>query len=303
MFGSGRAEDVRLRFARQHVHRRVGHLAGQGGQGHDDGHENPLQGAEQDDPGHGGQCPEKLHPADGEDGAELRRLNQVDGIDDDHRGQRGLGHLADEGRKHEQGQQGGQGGDGPGHARAGPGPTVDRGLRGAAAGGHGAEERAAGVGQPGGQQFPVRSHRRLAARREGPAGGDRLGEAHQGDPQGAGPQVLDQGEVGQDQAGQAPGKVANRGHAQVRQAEQAHAEDTGSGRDERRRRGGENAFQSHQQDEHDRAHRQGRQRGFGHGLEQGAEIVEKTVLDEMDAQQFGDLVKDNHQADAGLEAH
>src|SRR5512139_1071682 len=67
--------------------------------------------------------------------------------------------------------------------------AVDRGLAGSAAAGHGPQQRAARIRESRRQQLLVRSDRRLLARREPAPDGDRLGEAHQRNTQGAGPEL------------------------------------------------------------------------------------------------------------------
>ena len=58
-------------------------------------------------------------------------------------------------------------------------------------------------------QLLVRPGLRLLARREGAPGGDRLGEAHQRDAQGAGPELRDEREVREGEGRQALGNLAD----------------------------------------------------------------------------------------------
>ena len=104
-------EDIRARLAPQHIDRRIGRLVSDGHQRHHDGNEDPLQGSQHHHPGKSGEGPDELHSPDLQDGAKLRRFDQPDGVDDDHRRQGGFRHQPDERGEQEHRHQRGPGGD------------------------------------------------------------------------------------------------------------------------------------------------------------------------------------------------
>ena len=183
VFGRQRPQNVGPALADDDRHARAGGLAGEADERHDDRHDDALQRAEHQDPEHGDDRPAKLHRAHPANGEEFHGLDQPDRVDDDDRRERRVGQQAQQRRE----QQHGRGGDTGGDERRLLRPTArgahDRGLRGAAAGRHRSEKRPPEVGGPGGDQLAIRFDRRIVRPGEGAARRDRLGEAHQRDPE------------------------------------------------------------------------------------------------------------------------
>ena len=170
-------------------------LVRQGHQRHHDGDEDPLQGPQQHHARQSGQGPDELRSSDVKNVAKVRRFDQPDRVDDDHRRKGSLRHQPDEGSEEEHRQQRRRCRDELRQLRARACKTVDRGLRGPAARWHRAQERAARIRKAGRRQLLVRPEMRLLARREGAPRSNRLGETHQRDAQGPGPELRDECEV------------------------------------------------------------------------------------------------------------
>ena len=124
-------------------------------------------------PSAGDDRPAELHRAHLADGEELRRLDQPDRVDDDDRRERGVGQQAQHRRQQQHGGRRGAGGHQRGLLRPPARGAHDRRLRGAAAGRHRAEQRAAEIGGPGGDQLAVRIDRRIARAGKGAPRRDR----------------------------------------------------------------------------------------------------------------------------------
>jgi hypothetical protein len=180
--------------------------------------------------------------------------------------------------------------------------AVDRGLAGSAAAGHGPQHRAARIREPRRQQFLVRPDRRLPARREPTPDGDRLGEAHQRNAQGARPELFGKGEVRPGKGWEALGDLADGLYTVGAQTEQAHAGDPERHRDQRRRRPREEPLRHHQNGYRGGPDGQCDRRGVGDGLHDGEQIVEERALGEMDTQEFRDLVQDDDEPDSRFKA-
>ena len=126
----------------------------------------PLQRAEHQDAETGDQRPAKLHRAHLADGAEFRRLDQSDRVDDDDRCQRGVRQQAQHRREQQHGRRRGARRHQRRLLRPTAGGAHDGGLRRAAARRHRAEERAAQIGGAGGDQLAIGVDRRLARARQ-----------------------------------------------------------------------------------------------------------------------------------------
>jgi hypothetical protein len=233
--------------------------------------------------------------------ANSSRLDQPHRIDDDHRRQRGVRQQAEQRRQQQHGRGGGAGGDQRGLLRTAARRAHHRRLRGAAAGRHGAQQRAAEVGHTRGDQFPVGIHRRVAAGHEGAPGGDRFGETHQRDAQRPGHQLLDQRRVRQGDRGQALRNQADGGYAGGMEAEQPRGGDAAAHRDQRRRRMRPQFFHAEQHDQRRGRNGQGERGGVGQVLYQAQHVVEEALLGNVQAEEFRHLVEHDHQADARLE--
>ena len=144
---------------------------------------------EQHDAGECGDRPEELGAPDGQDRPELRQLNQPDGVNDHDRRQRRLRHPADQGRKEQEGQERRATRDETRQLAAGSGQAVHGSLGRAAARRHAAEDGPDGRGNARSQQFLVGAHRGFPALREGSPRGHGLGETHQRNAHGAGPEL------------------------------------------------------------------------------------------------------------------
>ena len=237
-----------------------------------------------------------------EDVAELRRLDQPDRIDDDHRRQRRFRHQLDERREKEHRAERGQRGDHAGELRPGTRQPVHGGLRRASAAGHRAEQRAAEVCQPRRQQLAVRLRRRLAALAERAARRDGFGEAHQRDAERGRQECRQHGGVRPCQGRQPRRHVADGRHAVIRQAEQFDGGNPGGHCDQGRGRTREPMLQGDQQADHDRPDSHGRERGLRQPLDDGKQVVKQRAFVEMNAEQLRQLIHDDHDADASLEA-
>ena len=215
MLVAARPEHVGARLAPEHVHRRVGHLVGEGDQRHDDRDEDALQGAEQHDARQRDQRPDELRAPHDEDRAELRRLDQAERVDDDDGAERRM--------RHERRWSGASNSIVSSVAaavtsaaswRARAREAIHRGLRRPAAGRHRAQQARRPT-----FARPVASSSRFACSRGSPVSReraprrDRLGEAHQRDAQRRRPQLRDQREVRQRQRRQPGRNLADRADA------------------------------------------------------------------------------------------
>ena len=302
VFGRQRSQHVLATLAADDVHARVRGLAGQADHRHDDRHHDALEGAQQQDADAGDQGPAEFHRAHAADGTELRRLDQPDRVDDDHRGQRRIGHQAKDRRQEQHGGERGARGHQRGQLRLPAGGAHDRRLRSSAAGRHDAEQGAAKVRRAGGEQFPVRVDRRIVGAREGAPGRDRLGEAHQGDSERTRQQPFDQRRIRQGQRREALRDQADDRDAHLLQPEEPGRGDAARHRDQRGRRARPQPFHRDQHREGREGDHQRDRRGFGHVVDDADGIEEEAVLGDVDAQQLGHLVEHDHQPDAGLES-
>ena len=121
----------------------------------------------------------KLHLAHLADGEELRRLDQSDRVNDNHRCERGVGQQSQQRREQQHDCRRSARRHQRGLLRAGAGSTHDRRLCGAASRRHRAEQRPPQIGHPCSNQFTVSIDWRLCTESKGARHSNRLGEAHQ----------------------------------------------------------------------------------------------------------------------------
>ena len=256
-------------------------------------HEHPEQGDDR---------PAELHRAHLADGAELRGLDQPDRVDDDDRRERGVRQQAEERREQQHGRERRTRRDERRLLRPPARGAHDRGLRGAAAGRHRAEQRAPEVGGPGRDQLAVRVDRRIFRPREGAARRDRLGEAHERDPERARREVRDQGGIRQRER-----RESLRNQADRRDAERLQAEVPGrrippptatSGAGE----WGQRRSMPIRTSSVAAGHGERDPRGLGDVAGHAEDVAEEPLLGDVDPEELRHLVEHDHEADAGLEA-
>jgi len=180
--------------------------------------------------------------------------------------------------------------------------AVDRGLRSPAAGRHDLEQAAGQVGRAERHQLLIGLRPRIAGERKGSSGGGSLDKAHQGDPQGAGPEFFRKGKVGQGEGRQPGLYLADQLEPLAVQYPKSGQGDAGGNGHQRRRRFWCEMLQA----DHQQPHGQ-RQHQRGHGklrqmVADGTDVAEKPGLGDVNPQQLGDLVEDDDQADPRLEA-
>ena len=268
---------------------------------HDDRHHDAFQCAEQQ---HAEACrerPAEFHRPHVPDRAELCGLDEPDGVDDDHRGERRIRHQA---QQRGQQQHRGQGGGRRHHRctlRLSASRTHHRGLRSTASGRHRTEERPAEVRGARSDQFPVGIDRGVGRPRERAARGDRFSETHQRDAERAGHEFGDQLQIGQGQRGKPLRDRADDRNPHRVQSQQPGRRDGAAHGHQRRRRMWPQPFHADQDRERRRRHGQRHERSLGHVLREAQDIAEESVLVDVQSEELRQLIEDDHEPDARLE--
>ena len=238
VLGRERTQDVGAALPADRVHLRADDLARQPDQRDQDRDQDALERADDEHAQTGDRRPAKLHGAHPPDGEELRGRDQRQAGDDDHHGERRVGQAGEDRGEEEHGERRDRGGHHRGGLRAAPRGVHQRRLRRAAAGRQGAEEGAAEARGAGGDELAVGADRRVVGPVEGARGGDRLGEAHQGDAERARQQLQREAGIGQQQLRESLRDLADRRQAARLEAEPPGRRDAAGDRDERGRRTG-----------------------------------------------------------------
>jgi len=159
-----------------------------------------------------------------------------------------------------------------------------------------------GIRQAGGKKLGIGSQRRLVALDERARGGDRFGEAHERDTERAGPQLLSEVKVGHGEGRDTRRDRSDERHAVALEREQADRRN--GGRDDHEGRGpaGPQFLDDHESGNGQDACCERCERRVGQIQTDGLDVVKEGALLEVDAEDLGQLIDDDHDADAGLES-
>ena len=135
------------------------------------------------------------------------------------------------------------------------------------------------------------------------AGGNRLGEAHQGNCDGGGPHLRHKCELRRHELRQTGRHCPHRGNTGIGQSQQRGTADSNCHCYEWCRETGNESLDADYQYEHDYRHQHGSYREVRQRLEDVHDVAKESRLLDVYAQKFRELVDDDHEPDPGFETN